>query len=326
MTFNYNFMNMFSNGFSGLGFGNIGCGFGNIFGSGFSSCGSIFGNNIFYNSCNGEYNFDAMAGFAVGNTLLNVGGAALSSIIADKKQTSNKSLNKNLESINQQLDNKYDDLKAKNSELETARTEVSSAKTAVTDATNAYENNEKLLTTDKKKEYDAAKARAAKTPSEAQSGDEAIIKNYEDAIEARSKLKTAKTEAEKEVKAAKAKENKIQNEIDKLEEQIDNLESQREELGDTILDKNGGNRFTRVTPEELNAKFEKATKDGKETLSVKSGSKFTKRDFNTAVCDYKNAMNQKEKMEAKNKIKLIYTELESSEREKCNTAYKYIFG
>ena len=76
----------------------------------------------------------------------------------------------------------------------------------------------------------------------------------------------------------------------------------------------------------MNAKFEKATKDGKETLSVKSGSKFTKRDFNTAVCDYKNAMNQKEKMEAKNKIKLIYTELESSEREKCNTAYKYIFG
>ena len=318
MIFNYNFMNMFTNDFSSLGFGNIGCRFG--------SCESIFGNNIFYNSCNGEYNFDAMAGFDVGNTLLNIGGAALSSIIAEKKQTSNKSLNKNLESINQQLDNKYDDLKAKKSELTTAQTEVSSAQTAVTDATNTYENNEKLLTTDKKKEYDAAKARAAKTPSDAQQGDETIIKSYEDAIEARGKLKTAKTEAEKELKAAEAKENKIQNEIDKLEEQIDNLESQREELGDTILDKNGGNRFTRVTPEELNAKFEKATKDGKETLSVKSGSKFTKRDFNTAVCDYKNAMNQKEKMEAKNKIKLIYTELESSEREKCNTAYKYIFG
>ena len=73
-------MNMYNTGFGSYnscsGFGNVGFGgIGNIF-SGYGL------NNIFYNSCNGTYNYNAMAGFAVGNVLMQIGGNVLNQFIA----------------------------------------------------------------------------------------------------------------------------------------------------------------------------------------------------------------------------------------------------
>ena len=104
MTFGcYNKMNM-------LGMGNMLGGLGNMFGGTnvisqlFSGTNSIFGGgfNMYGNygtgscglfmDCKGNYNYDAMAGFAVGGALLNVAGAAIGQAIENKKENSVENL------------------------------------------------------------------------------------------------------------------------------------------------------------------------------------------------------------------------------------------
>ena len=94
MVFGLNNMNML--GMNNMSFGN--CSNFNIFGSmGNMFSGSIFGmNNSFgmsgcspFMNCNGSYNFNAMAGFAVGGALLNVGMMAFSHYLKTREPQNN---------------------------------------------------------------------------------------------------------------------------------------------------------------------------------------------------------------------------------------------
>ncbi len=318
MTFNYNYMNMFSNGFSGLGFGNIGCGFGNIFGSGFSSCGSIFGNNIFYNSCNGEYNFDAMAGFALGNVFMQIGGNVLNQFIAHKQETSTKNVETNLENLNGRIDailqnlgcssvdealsyNITDDPTSKkfkdlSSDLATKKVQLK--------ALGNKNDYERIINEYKNAKSDDPNLEQLKQKSE---DAEKALKSIED-VEAEIK------ELETQIVAADKAERERNSEIIKIQKELLTLNAERagwQSIQDEqTLNKADGNKFNRVSTTELNDKFAQA-EDG--SYSTKAEASFTKRDFFTAVKEYKTASSDKKK-EWKNKIKLIYDNMSGDEK------------
>ena len=199
---NYN-MNML--GMNSMSFGNIG-----MFNmGGLNIFGNLLGSSIFTN-CNGSLNYDAYAGFQVGNVLMNIGGAILGRVIQEKSANSNKTLTANVEDLNGRIsaveeekrgyDGKVKELEGKNEEAEgninTYESELSSLKvleTKAADAKNQAFTNLQNATADNKTELQAAYDEAVKLYNEAVENRE----NKEEEIEAQQKIiDTNKTKIE----------------------------------------------------------------------------------------------------------------------------------
>lgn len=317
MTFtNYNMMNMYNTGFGSYnscsGFGNVGFGgIGNIF-SGYGL------NNIFYNSCNGTYNYNAMAGFAVGNVLMQIGGNVLNQFIAYKQETSTKNVEADLKGLNKQINASvqklgcdsveealaYDiDNDPTSTKLDGLNSDLST-KTIQLEALGNKDDYERIIIEFKNAKSDNPNLEQLKQKSDDAKKALQAIKDIEEEI---AKLKTQITAAEK---AKNARES----EIDKVQSSLRELVSQRDELqgvqNEQTLKKADGNKFNRVSTTELNDKFTQA-EDG--SYSTKAEASFTKRDFFRAVKEYQTASSDKKK-EWKNKIKLIYDNMSGDEK------------
>ena len=317
MTFtNYNMMNMYNTGFGSYnscsGFGNVGFGgIGNIF-SGYGL------NNIFYNSCNGTYNYNAMAGFAVGNVLMQIGGNVLNQFIAYKQETSTKNVEADLKGLNKQINASvqklgYDSVEEAlaydidndptSTKLDGLNSDLST-KTIQLEALGNKDDYERIIIEFKNAKSDNPNLEQLKQKSDDAKKALQAIKDIEEEI---TKLKTQITAAEK---AKNARES----EIDKVQSSLRELVSQRDELqgvqNEQTLKKADGNKFNRVSTTELNDKFTQA-EDG--SYSTKAEASFTKRDFFRAVKEYQTASSDKKK-EWKNKIKLIYDNMSGDEK------------
>ena len=309
-------MNMYNTGFGSYnscsGFGNVGFGgIGNIF-SGYGL------NNIFYNSCNGTYNYNAMAGFAVGNVLMQIGGNVLNQFIAYKQETSTKNVEADLKGLNKQINANvqklgcdsveealaYDiDNDPTSTKLDGLNSDLST-KTIQLEALGNKDDYERIIIEFKNAKSDNPNLEQLKQKSDDAKKALQAIKDIEEEI---AKLKTQITAAEK---AKNARES----EIDKVQSSLRELVSQRDELqgvqNEQTLKKADGNKFNRVSTTELNDKFTQA-EDG--SYSTKAEASFTKRDFFTAVKEYQTASSDKKK-EWKNKIKLIYDNMSGDEK------------
>ena len=309
-------MNMYNTGFGSYnscsGFGNVGFGgIGNIF-SGYGL------NNIFYNSCNGTYNYNAMAGFAVGNVLMQIGGNVLNQFIAYKQETSTKNVEADLKGLNKQINASvqklgcdsveealaYDiDNDPTSTKLDGLNSDLST-KTIQLEALGNKDDYERIIIEFKNAKSDNPNLEQLKQKSDDAKKALQAIKDIEEEI---AKLKTQITAAEK---AKNARES----EIDKVQSSLRELVSQRDELqgvqNEQTLKKADGNKFNRVSTTELNDKFTQA-EDG--SYSTKAEASFTKRDFFRAVKEYQTASSDKKK-EWKNKIKLIYDNMSGDEK------------
>lgn len=325
-------MNMFNMNTGFGGFGTCG-GFGNIFG-GYNMIGNIFGGG-FYNSCNGTYNYDAMAGFAVGSVLAQIGGNILGQFVSEKQQNSVKNLDANIDGLNKQIDAKVDELGCKN--LEEARAyDIEKDDAGKKVATLNKELSDKKASFDKY-EADSVYRGIIDKYEEAQKKDPqpADIDQLKTAADDAKKALNEKKDLEKEIKkleettipaAEKAKEarkkvvERIQNDIEDLVKQRDEIQGQKNEQ---ILNRADGNKYNRVSTTELNDKF---TKKDDGSYEIKSEAEFTKRDFFRAITEYKTASEDK-KEEWKNKIKLIYDNMSGDEKSaKIVEAFDTVMG
>lgn len=321
MTFtNYNMMNMYNTGFGSYsscnGFGNVGFGgIGNIF-SGYGL------NNIFYNSCNGTYNYNARAGFALGNVLMQIGGNVLNQFIAYKQETSTKNVEADLKGLNKQINASVQKLGCESVE-EALSYDIEEDPVGQRVATlNNELNDKKVSLSNYEANYVYKMIMEKYENAEKQDPQPNDIDQLKADADAAKKALSDKENLEKEIKkleettipAAEKAKNARETEIDKVQSSLRELVSQRDELqgvqNEQTLKKADGNKFNRVSTTELNDKFTQA-EDG--SYSTKAEASFTKRDFFTAVKEYQTASSDKKK-EWKNKIKLIYDNMSGDEK------------
>ena len=271
---NNNWMNLFQQGLGMLGINNTFGSFGSFgnFGS-MSMNGSLFNYNV---------NYDAMAGMAVANAVLGVGGQAISSSRAEKQAEKQEYANNQaqLEQIEKEISdlNKTDiaeevetrsktdsEVKSKQTALDNASTKLDSADTYIKDNKSAYE------TAMNKKE------------DERTSAEQQLIKDYEAKIADKPKLEKAKTDAETELNTAKsALETKIKNEI---KDKINDLKAEKEKLQKEVdsydVDAANGNSLSRTSDK----KYEALLKNG-----VAPKGSYTKANVKTAVDRFMQAL------------------------------------
>ena len=286
-----NSMNMFGmNGslfnYGGMGFGSLG--FGGITGY----------NNV---------NYDAMAGWAVGNALLGVASQAIGSIKADR-QNDNAVYADNKAQI-ESIDKQIADLKAERENLQ----KDPHFNTDVINANKAFEDAEKKVSK-LNAELNDLKGKTGEDIS--QTDIDAKQKELDDAIVAEKKAKTDKENAEK----AKAK-------IDEIEEKIKGLEAQRARLqaqvDDADLDKADGRRLQRLSDDDYAQCF---NNDG----SLKSSVTYTKKHARTAINHFMNAVDPDKKLKAAKNLVTMYNQYLSSDdkttliRNAAKIAQRYI--
>lgn len=322
---NYNMMNMFMN----TGIGNIGTCSGLSGLGGFGSFGNIFGR------CDGSLDYNAMAGFAIGSSFLQIGACAVNQIISAKRENSQANIETNLKTLNKQIDNKVKQLGCDSlEEAQNYDIEDDTAGKKVTDLKNELEGKKNSL--DKyKSDTEYKSIMQAYTDANKQDPKPANINELKQAYDEASQALIEKEKLEKEIKkleestlpaAEKAKEARekviesVQSELKKLVEQRDELQGEK---NNKVLEKADGNKFNRVSTAELNEKFIQ-TKDGK--LATAPDATFTKRDFFRAVNEYRTASDSK-KEEWKNKIKLIYDNMSGDEKSrKIVEAFDTVMG
>ena len=285
------------------------------FGVGTNSWGS-FG-TIGYN-----VNYDAMAGYAVANSVFGVLSQAVSSSQAEKQ--AEKTQYSNNASRIEQIDKQIKELENTdiNDEVETRSKTDSDLKDKQKDfdkASKAVETNESYLK-DNEKAYKAAKDREAK--NEMKDGDGALIKKYEECENQKGELKTAEDKAKAELDAAKeALETKIENEI---KGEIADLKAEKaklqEEVDNQDLDNADGNKLSRLSDE----KYENLL--GEDGLAKKN-EKYSKAAVKTAVNRFMQATAPETKLKtAKNLVTMFEgcSDWNESLQKAANIAQRYI--
>ena len=321
-------------GFSQGGFGLGGC---SSFGGGWSgACGSIFNmmggifgggmnmygggcgtGNLFYNCKTGNYNYGAMAGFSVGNSLMQVLGMALGHHFTSKRaekvearaaeakaKTAKEALQKQLKAIDEKIDaqqaiiDKVDTLLTTKGEKEDAS---KTAKKAYEDADarlTALEAKKKTtegLTTEEEAEYNTLSGEATV---------EGSVKY----------LEKAKDKAAAELKAAeKAYETGVDNGV-KAKQKIEELREQRVEIQEKIeedIQAQLDDQYSSLSlaDEDYNKMFEVngKLKDNQNVSAAALTTAYTK--FNNAGTD---AGSIAEKRKFANQFKAIYNELNNT--------------
>ena len=295
-----NSMNMFGMNCSLFNYG--GMGFGSL---GFGSMG--FGGITGYNNVN----YDAMAGWAVGNALLGVASQAIGSIKADRQNDNavyadNKaqieSIDKQIvdlkaERKNPKIDAKYD------TDINNAQKSLASANTKVLELTTA------LAELEKKTGEDRSETDIATKKSE-----------LEAAKKVEKKAKTAKESAETACANAKAKISEINEKIKGLEALRARLQAQ---VDDADLDKADGRRLQRLSDDDYAQCF---NNDG----SLKSSVTYTKKHARTAINHFMNAVDPDKKLKAAKNLVTMYNQYLSSDdkttliRNAATIAQRYI--
>lgn len=262
-----------------------------------------FGGMTGYNNVN----YDAMAGWAVGNALLGVASQAIGSIKADR-QNDNAVYADNKAQI-ESIDKQIVDLKAESANLQ----KDPHFNTDVINANKAFEDAEKKVS-NLNAELNDLKGKTGEDIS--QTDIDAKQKELDDAIVAEKKAKTDKENAEK----AKAK-------IDEIEEKIKGLEAQRARLqaqvDDADLDKADGRRLQRLSDDDYAQCF---NNDG----SLKSSVTYTKKHARTAINHFMNAVDPDKKLKAAKNLVTMYNQYLSSDdktsliRNAATIAQRYI--
>lgn len=202
---------LFSNIYNLNGFGNGSNmflqGFGMLGGGGGFSCGS-FGGSVFSN-CNGDINFDKMAGFGVANALMNVGFMAAGSLINTKEPKIDNS--KKLKNITSELASKQRD----KSRLENLEKDYNSKlQTATTTKSKLEQELQSITLSSLESDFEQAKAtyEADKNPTN----------------------KAALDNAEKALKEAKKKQEKLESDIKQQNEIINDTTEKIQNINDKI--------------------------------------------------------------------------------------------
>lgn len=296
-----NSMNMFGMNCSLFNYGGMGFG-----GMGFGGLG--FGGITGYNNVN----YDAMAGWAVGNALLGVASQAIGSIKADRQNDNavyadNKaqieSIDKQIADLNAERENPKIDAKY-DTDINKAQESLANANTKVSELTTALAELEK------------------KTGEDRSETDIATKKSELDTAQ-----KDAKT-AEKEVETARdAKEKAEEAKKREIDEKIKGLEAQRARLqaqvDDADLDKADGRRLQRLSDDDYAQCF---NNDG----SLKSSVTYTKKHARTAINHFMNAVDPDKKLKAAKNLVTMYNQYLSSDdkttliRNAATIAQRYI--
>ena len=290
-----NSMNMFGmNGslfnYGGMGFG--GMGFGSM---GFGGLG--FGGITGYNNVN----YDAMAGWAVGNALLGVASQAIGSIKADR-QNDNAVYADNKAQI-ESIDKQIADLNAEsaNPKIDAHyEADIKKAKEAL-DKANENSTSQPANTTSSTETTDVT------TQSPTNPQDSPLQQAYNKAVKARDDAKDAKKR--------------------EIEEKIKGLEAQRARLqaqvDDADLDKADGRRLQRLSDDDYAQCF---NNDG----SLKSSVTYTKKHARTAINHFMNAVDPDKKLKAAKNLVTMYNQYLSSDdktsliRNAATIAQRYI--
>lgn len=243
MVFGLNNMNML--GMNNMSFGN--CFNSNIFGSmGNMFSGSIFGmNNMFgmggcspFMNCNGSINFNAMAGFAVGGALLNVGMTALNHHLSTREPQYNpteRELKSEYNNTKEEFETKLKEFGASSLAEAETMVDVQSKQTAVDTATTAKTNVDKAIS-DVETEISTVKSEISKLKVDATDYNNKLaeLTKKKEELEAKiadgSDLKKTQKKAEEDLKVAqealeaeKVKEEKL-NELKELANQVESAE------------------------------------------------------------------------------------------------------
>ena len=273
-TMNNNWMNLFQQGLGMLGINNAFGSFGSFgnFGS-MSMNGSLFNYNV---------NYDAMAGMAVANAVLGVGGQAISSSRAEKQ--AEKQEHANNQARLEQIEKEISDLNKTDvaEEVETRSktdSEVKSKQTAFETASSNLQNAEDYITNNES----AYKTAMNKKEDERTSDEKQLIIDYKAKVADKPKLEQAKKAAETALNTAKSNlETKIKNEI---KDKINDLKAEKEKLQKEVdsydLDAANGNSLSRTSDK----KYEALLKNG-----VAPEGSYTKANVKTAVDRFMQAL------------------------------------
>lgn len=317
---NYTQFNMLGMG-SSMGYQNFlggGLGMGNF------NIGGMLGGCNMFQSCDGSYNYDAMAGMAVGNVLVNCLFGFLGQAVSSRQAKKADSPEATLET----LKNNQSDLATK---LETANRAYDTAKEAYIGADGnggakkAYEDNQAILVGYNATEV-AETIRLYKTYVETGKQDEykgtdtlpdeAAYKKALEQQEAKkneSSLKTAMEKAKKAFDAADTAKTEAQSAYDTVTQQIEKLETEQKQVtNDQILDKADGHGYQQTKIKELNSLF-KVDGEGHETF-FSDNVKSTHKDLRGAIAQYRLAQSDSEKQKWANRISIIWNHLDPEDQ------------
>ena len=305
---NNGLMGLIQNGLSSFGgYSSFGVG-------GFS--GSIFpmGGNYFTN-CYGETNYNAIAGFGVANALMSVATQAAYHCLSQRPaKVDHQEEAKNVQdAISEKETEKVElagDKKTADDKVTAANKELTRLATDI-EATN--KNIDKL-----KAEYDAAKNNDTNKARE-------VNTKIREANEKLKKLQAEKEKQEGIVKENTEKSKEYAEQISKLDNEIKPLKVELKEhqdaINDKLLNKADGLRLTRTSDEEYSKKVVDGKLDDKTT--------YTKNDFQTAIRNFRNAVEPSDKKEKAQTLVDMYKRLSVEEqsstfKKATEIAYEYL--
>lgn len=312
------------------------CGTNSIFNFGFNPFGGSYINNdcgIFMN-CNGEYNYDAMAGFAVGNVLLNVALGAIGYAIENKNEDSVENRQAEVKDCQDKLDEKLKELGVKTVEeadsynidedktIKDANTKISKHNADINKNSDAIDTHDESLKTLRKQldeETDATKKSAIQ---------ENITKVQKliDELEADNEELQSKIDAQNEII-----ENR-QDEIEEMQKEIKDAQAElvkaQEKANEAVLDEADGTALGRISQKKYMAKFTN-DENGKLTDTFASDAEFSKRDLKRALSNFSSCEDEKQKEVYKKQFIAIYDKLAKEDPDEIKNfkeAYKLIKG
>lgn len=306
---NNGLMGLIQNGLSSFGgYSSFGVG-------GFS--GSIFpmGGNYF-TDCYGETNYNAIAGFGVANALMSVATQAAYHCFAQRAaKVDHKEEAKNVQDAISEKETEKNELandkQAAEKKVSTASAEVTRLKGEI----NSLNNDIQQLN---KKREDAFK-----------NNDGTTVENYDKLIGSKQtelkKLQEEKTEQEKILEENTEKVTKCTEQISTIDNEIAQLKVELKEyqdaINDKLLNKADGLRLTRTSDEEYSKKVVDGKLDDKTT--------YTKNDFQTAIRNFRNAVEPSDKKEKAQTLVDMYKRLSVEEqsstfKKATEIAYEYL--
>ena len=315
--FSYGLNNMNMYGMNTMSFGNMG-----MFNmGGINMFGNMFGSSIFTN-CDGSYNYDAMAGFGVGQVLMNIGGLMLGKVCANAQANSKKTLSANVDNLDTQIydiETEMQGYTEEKTELETAKSTAQSNLDKYESELNSLKATETKAKNTMETAYTALQSATDENKAELRTAYDTAVEEYNKAVAARKAKGEEIAEQEAIINENKANIEALAEKIEACEEELEALIAERDaiqaQLNEKILDKADGIRTTRTSLEE----FEQKDFTKEETQA-------TKQDMRRAIAEYRTASPEK-KEDLKKKIEQIYNKLDAEDKNKdIRMAYEIICG
>ena len=275
-------------------------------------------------NCNGSMNYDMMAGCAIGNILLNVGAAAASAVIADRKANSTESIQADANELQRQINAELDRLGADITESNYSDYSVTTEDWYI-DEKDDIDADEKAITgklratdlashqtTSKNCETKISELKKQKTAEgvtteqiaeldkqiEAQ---ESIKKDADEAIKKHNDAVAAEKEIEKRREALEARAEKEQAEVNKILNKIDDLIDKRDNALDIVEN--------RKLDKALSKKDSTIISDDDYNNALKNNKDYTAAHLRKALSKYRNAVTDADKEKYRDDVSTIYSYL-----------------